>query len=230
MLDELVKGCRELEKLACDGEHPRHAATLYRVRGTLKDRYYGKDKAAEGSADLLARFEAIAGGKVKLPEDQMRNLAAFSADNGRLTAADAAKLRNKYPNFVPTNYMGQFGIVEACRAAKSSKPYKDFMAKYPSHMRAEARYQMLRVLAEVKDVAEVKAGFEERLFRLNNWGVDYNHLSLALAEIFQLDPGLRKDPDRTAVRLNDEIGECQIAQIHEHGRSAYNCHHVRQSP
>ena len=108
VLDELVKGCRELEKLACDGEHPRHAATLYRVRGTLKDRYYGKDKAAEGSADLLARFEAIAGGKVKLPEDQMRNLAAFSADNGRLTAADAAKLRDKYPKFVPTNYMGQF--------------------------------------------------------------------------------------------------------------------------
>ena len=182
VLDELAKGCRELEKLACDGEHPRHAATLYRVRGMLKDRYYGKDKAAEGSADLLARFDAIAGGKVKLPDDQMRNLAAFSADAGRLTAADAAKLRNKYPNFVPTNYMGQFGIVEACRAAKSSKPYKDFMAKYPSHMRAEARYQMLRVLAEVKDVAEVKAGFEERLFRLSNAGVDFNHLSYAMAE------------------------------------------------
>ena len=182
MLDELVKGCRELEKIACDGEHPRQAAALLQVRGLLKDRYYGKDKAVEASADILARFVAIVNGKVRLPEDKERNLAAFCADGGRLTAADAVKLRNKYPSIIPSNYMNQFGLFAECRAAKSSKPFKDFMAKYPKHMRADARYNMMRVLAEVKDVAEVKAAFEERLFRLNNWGVDFNHISLALAE------------------------------------------------
>ena len=53
---------------------------------------------------------------------------------------------------------------------------------------------------------------QDRLFRTDP-EIGKGHIS----DVFQLDSFFCVDPDRTAVCLNDEIGEYQISQIHKTG-------------
>ena len=183
---EAAKISKWMAPLVLDGTHGKLAYHWMRLRLNVRGELFTGGQTNEMSKAFLADFGKVADSKEGYGRGDLCNLSRMVAER-TLNHADRAALRDKYPQFVPADVAGSiFGLSAACDAAKSTRPYRDFAAKYPDPN--ELRYQMLTVIAKHGDEAEVEECLYTQLLVGGNYGYDrswrqysYEHLLRALS-------------------------------------------------